>query len=584
MSLTDVQLHLVESFDDAMAFMRWLGERHENDAIAVDTETGGLEWWKQPLRLVQFGDTQHGWALGWGDWAGLVRDVMRNYEGNFVLHNSKFDRHFLARENVELPIERTQDTMLMAHVINPARSIGLKNLATALIHPVAKEGERRMKQAMRSAGWGFDTVPIDFGPYWQYGALDAVLTAHLYDKFVPQVRGSFSDIYDLELAVSDVLWRMEQNGARIDLGYVSKKHQEMDEYTTRLRKWVFDQFGVENATSNQQVIDRLLQDGVSLTKKTKKGNISLDKEVLEGLHGVHPLADAVLNIRNTEKLAGTYFKNFEEMADGEYLHPSIRQVGARTGRMSVSAPALQTLPRGSIVRDAFIPREDNSLILIDYSQVEMRVFAHFANESGMIDAIRNGVDLHTFVCRELYDIPADQDPPREKRQITKNANFSKVYVAGVSTFARTAGIAEAEAKEFLAMYDERFPGVRAFHKTVERMANDRYLSEGEAYVTTPYGRRHPCDPDKLYKLVNYLIQGTCADLLKDKLVQLDAAGLSEYMILPVHDEVIFDAPTEEATEIKKTAEAIMREVDKFSVPLDVDGKIVGRWGDAYRES
>ena len=582
MSLTDVQLHLVETFEDAQAFMRWLGERHTHDAIAVDTETGGLEWWRQPLRLVQFGDMTHGWAMAWDDWAGLVRQVMREYDGHFILHNSKFDRHFFKQQGIDVQVSRVQDTMLMAHVINPVSSIGLKNLATRLIHPAAKEGERQMKQAMRSAGWKFDTVPITFGPYWQYGALDTVLTAHLYDKFVPQVRGSFSDIYDLELAVSDVLWRMEQNGARIDLGYVNKKHQEMDEYSKRLRAWAFEQYGVENATSNQQVIDRLLQDGVTLTKKTKKGNISLDKEVLESLHGVHPLADAVLNIRNTEKLANTYFKNFEEMADGEYLHPSIRQVGARTGRMSVSAPALQTLPRGSIVRDAFIPHDDNSLLLIDYSQVEMRVFAHFANEQGMIDAIRNGVDLHTFVCRELYDIPEDQEPPREKRQITKNANFAKVYVAGVNTFAKTAGIEVGEAKKFLDMYDERFPGVRRFHQTVEDTAMTRYTKEGAAYITTPYGRRHPCDPDKLYKLVNYLIQGTCADLLKDKLVQLDAAGLGEYMILPVHDEVIFDVPTAEVEEVKKTAEEIMHEEEKFSVPLGVDGKIVRRWGDAYR--
>lgn len=580
-ALEDVELHLVDSFAEAERFMRWLGERR--DVLAIDTETGGLEWWREPLRLVTIGDARDGWAIGWEDWAGLVKDAIQRYDdGPLVMHNMKFDTHFLEVNGVQVPRGRLEDTMLMAHLLDSTQSVALKSLSARLIDPRAGGNQQVLKEAMRQQGWTWATIPVDFETYWLYGALDAVLTARLYEQMKPQVDASFRGIYELELASTMVLTNMERRGLRIDREYVQRQLIAAEAWVEQTCAWVHQTYGVENVNSNPQLIRALQADGAPLTQRTEKGNLKLDEDVLHSLE--HPLANAVVQIRKVAKVANSYFKNFLEMADGDVLHPSVHPVGARTGRMTVTGPALQTLPRGPVVRDAFIPRDGSRLVLADFDQVEMRVFAHFAREQGMIEAIRSGVDLHTYVCRELYQIPADQTPPREKRQITKNANFAKVYVAGVATFARTAGIPENDARAFLATYDGRFPGVRQFHAQVQQLAQERAASEGHAYVTTPFGRRHHADADKAYKLVNALIQGTCADLLKAKLVELDAAGFGDAMLLPIHDEVIFDIAAEDALEARGQIEHVMGERVRFAVPLSVHAEVVERWGDAYRDA
>lgn len=578
-TLDDVELHLVDSFAEAERFMHWLGERR--DVLAVDTETGGLEWWREPLRLGTIGDAQDGGALGWGDWAGVVKDALSRYtNGPIVMHNMKFDTHFLEVNGVQLDRSRLEDTMLMAHLLDSTQSVALKSLSARLIDPRAGGNQSVLRDAMRQQGWTWATIPVDFETYWTYGALDAVLTARLYEQMKPQVDAQYRGIYELELASTLVLTNMERKGLRIDLEYIRRQLSAAEAWIAQTCQWVADMYGVENVNSNPQLIKALQADGAPLTQRTEKGNLKLDEDVLRSLD--HPLAGSVVEIRKVAKVANSYFKNFIEMADGDVLHPSVHPVGARTGRMTVTGPALQTLPRGPVVRDAVIPRDGSRLVLADFDQVEMRVFAHFANERGMIDAIRSGVDLHTYVCRELYGIPADQAPPREKRQITKNANFAKVYVAGVATFARTAGIPENDARAFLATYDQRFPGVRQFHASVQQLAQQRAATEGGAYVTTPFGRRHHAPADKAYKLVNALIQGTCADLLKQKIVELDAAGYGDAMLLPIHDEIIFDVTAEAALAERDEIEHVMGERERFAVPLSVHAEVVERWGDPYR--
>lgn len=583
MSLDDVQIHYVDSLDTADRFMHWLGERRE--VLAVDTETGGLEFWREPLRLVTFGDTRQGWAVSWHDWAGLVKEAITKYDHTpVVMHNMKFDFLFLEHNGVKLRRDLLDDTMLMAHVLNPTQPVALKSLSSRLIDSRAAGGQRILSEAMRKQGWTWRDVPTDFEPYWTYGALDAVLTAKLYELFRPEITAHHKSIYDLELASTLVLADMERRGVRVDLEYTSRKFAEAERWVSDTASYIRQTFGIDNPNSNEQVIQRLLDDHVPLTARTDKGNVKLDEEVLASLS--HPLAKSVLDIRKTTKIANTYFKNFIELADGDIIHPSIRAVGARTGRMSITSPALQTLPRGPVVRDAFVAREDHRMLLVDFDQVEMRVFAHFAQERAMIDAILSGVDLHNFMCRKIYGIP-DEVPESDvkndpRRQVTKNANFAKIYGGGIATFARTAGIAEGEARTFMASYEGQFPGVKQFHMQVEQKAKERFAAEGQAFVTTPYGRRHPVELDKTYKLVNYLIQGTCADLLKSKLVELDNAGFGDYMVLPVHDEIVFDVPGDLVNEAAPEIERTMTEVQKFVVPLTAGVDIVDRWGDKYR--
>lgn len=576
--MENVQFHLVETLDDANDLARWLGQRR--DALAVDTETSGLSFWSDDLRLVQLGDTETGWAVPWERWGGLVVDLLKKYEDPFVLHHAKFDLHFLEPRGVQIPRHRIDDTMLAAHVLDSERSVALKRLSSTLIHPAAAAGQKTLDDEMRKNGWTWGTVPVDFPPYWVYAALDVVLTARLWEQFKDRIHQQHAAIYELELACQWVLLDMETRGARIDTDYCEMKLLELEDFVRRTEEEVQRVYGITNLSSNDQVARALISDGCKWSKTTKTGRPSLDEEVLVSLQ--HPLANAVLSARRQKKIAHTYFAGFLARHHDGLLHPSINQLGAKTGRMSVSDPPLQTLPRGDVVRDAFIAGPENRLLLCDYLQMELRVFAAYAQEEAMLAAIRNGTDLHDFVTRLIFHLEESVEVKgTHQRDVTKNANFAKVYGAGTWKFSKTAGITEDEAKAFMARYEEMFPGVRRFQDRIQDELEGRLRSEGRAYVQTILGRRVFVEADMLYKGINYLIQSGCANILKRALVELDNAGVGPYLVLPIHDEVLLEVPEQELEEVEQTVRQVMTVDDLFTVPLDVSTKIVERWGNAY---
>lgn len=570
MGLEGVQVKLLETVDDAQEFMTWLGERRP--VLGFDTETEGLQWWRMKCRLAQFGDAMTGWAIPFERWSGVVEEALAKYEGPLTGHNIRFDLRFMDHHGINVNQAQVHDTMLQANALWPNQRLALKWLATKHIDPRAAAGEAALSDAMSGGGWTWATVPVNLPAYWSYGALDTVLTARMHELMMPMLeQQNLVDVYELECAVSQVLFKMETRGARINVPHCHKQYELLTEYAKEARAYVLSTWGI-SPTSKDEVISFLAGQGYEFRKRTKGGAIALDEDVLRSMQ--HPVTELILNIRRAEKLASTYFSNFIDLVDDQsMLHCSVRQVGARTGRMSITEPALQTLPRDNkTVRNAFIPiDDDHRIVTIDYKQIEMRIFAHFAGEQEMIRQIKDlGVDLHTAVARVIYGIPDDQMPPPHLRQITKNANFAKVYGAGAKKFALTAGISEEEGVAFYSTYDAMFPRVKAFQRELANVAQGRYASEGRAYVHAPSGRLHVADEDTLYKLVNYLVQGTAADVLKQKLVQLDLCGFGDYMFLPVHDEVLFDFPADDAVELSHEASEIMVDRKSFQVPLEVD--------------
>ncbi len=568
----DVRVNLIECFDDAAEMMRWLGERRE--VLAFDTETEGLHFWRQKCRLAQFGDSQTGWAIPFERWSGVVEEVFRRYQGPITGHNLRFDARFMDHHGIDIGLHRCHDTMLACNALWPDQRMGLKEVAVKRLNSHAADGEARLHEDMAKGGWTWATVPIDLPSYWAYGALDAIWSAQIHEQVQPMldaegVRG----VYELECAVSDVLFKMETRGAYIDIAFCEQKYSELMDYAEELRNWCSKHYGISPGSPGEVAL-RLQHEGVQLMKRTRGGKPALDEDVLSRLD--HPLAQAVLSYRRAVKIASTYFYNFLKLQDNGVLHCSVRQVGARTGRMSITEPALQTLPRdANLVRSAFVPSDGNKLVSIDYEQIEMRIFAHFSGETEMIKRIKSGVNMHTAVAQVIFGI---EDVPTHLYQITKNANFAKVFCAGAKKFAQTAGITEEEAVNFYANYEQTFPGVREFQKNVLNVAQQRYREEGRAYVRAPSGRLHVADQDTAYKLVNYLIQGTAADVLKQKIVALDACGFGEYMVLPVHDEIIFSFKADEAIELTQEARAVMEDHESFTVPLTVDASPpMDRW-------
>lgn len=601
--LSSVNLELVDSVEKAQEFLRWLGERRPHNAIAVDIETGEIPGrnkkdafspWHGKIRLVQVGDGQNGWSIPWERWSGVFYQGMSQFEGLIICHNIAFEaKWFAVATDWELPWGRAHDTMIMSRIINPLITAKLKDLSAIYIDRKAAALQEQLDIGMAKNGWTWGTVPIEYEPYWLYGALDTVLTARLWEMFYDQCGpdGPYYKPYELEMAARKIATRMEINGARVDLDYSKDKYEELIDYTERTKLWFYNKYNA-SMTSNQQLVKVFEKLGAEIQTLTPSGQKSASKDEIdrlyaEGNEDVRNLADIVLKQRKADKLASTYFLNFTEKNVDGILHPQINTLAARTSRMSITEPALQTLPKGDdVVRRAFIPKdEDHVIITSDLDQVEFRMFATLSKDQNLIDlflrADREGSDPFTEIGRQVYQDPNMQKSDK-RRGLIKGVVYGRLYGAGVAKQAITAGVPREQMQAVSDSFDLNYPGMAAFQRQVNEVGQRRYQTEGQGYVHTWTGRRIPCDEDRTYTLVNYLIQGGAAEIFKSNLIKLDQANLTDYLIVPVHDEIVLQAPRSEAEEVKKTVIECMTTTEGWDVPLtaDADGPLEN-WGEKY---
>lgn len=582
-----VNCSLVRTMSDAQQFLEWLGQRR--DVLGLDTETGGFDHVKHELRLFQFGDLHRGWAIPWHRWSGLIIEALRRYDGPVALHNSPFDVKFTQQNAPELgpwPWDRTNDTLTIAHLIDPLRSKNLKAFGAMHIDPSAATASKDLKEAMVINKWDWDTVPWDFRPYWFYAAMDPVITAHVFAKYGNQtINGSSRAAYGLEMGTLRVITNMMRKGALVDLDYCSQKKDELVLYAQQMRNYISATYGVRSEWSAAQIVRAFDDLGWAMPPVyTNSGQQSTEKEVLEMID--HDLARYILGIRKISKQLGPYFNNFLSMADGfNRIHPTIWSMGTRTGRQSVEKPALQQLPKKDpTVRHAFVPSEGHVLITIDADQIEARLCAHFSQDPGMIEAFHGTDDFFVALARQIFEDPdLGQDDPR--RSLTKNTIYGDIYGAGVEKMAHTSRVSAAHMAQFVAAFNDRFPGVKRLQNALNDIGASRRRGEGEAYIITPYGRRLATDEDQDYALLNYLIQGHASEILKRCLVALDASGFGDFMILPVHDEIVMEVPEELAEEVLRTAISIMDDYTNYAVPITWSGEICpSSWGSKYERS
>jgi DNA polymerase-1 len=601
--LTGIQLDLVDNVDKAQEFLRWLGERRPHNAISIDTETGekpgrpradALSPWHGDLRLVQVGDGMHGWSIPWDEWNGVFYEAMRKFDGPIVCHNIAFEaRWFAVKSKWEIPWERAHDTMIMAHIVDPLGSGALKSLASQHVDPMAAHLQSKLDESLAANGWTWGTVPTNFEPYWAYGALDTVITMRLWEMFWDKCgpEGPYHRAYELEMGARKVVTRMELNGARVDVEYSKKKYEELLDYTEKTKLWAFNRYGA-SISSNVQLVRIFEGLGADIDEYTPSGQKSASKDQLKklmitGNEEVRELADIVLQQRKADKLANTYFLNFINKNVDGFVHPSVKTLGARTSRMSITDPALQTLPKGdATVRRAFIPKdEDHVMITSDLDQVEFRMFASLSQDQNLIDLFNNadatGSDPFTDIGRQVYQDPTMQKSDK-RRGLIKGVVYGRLYGAGVAKQALTAGVPEHQMREVSDSFDINYPGMSLFQKHIDNIGQKRFREEGQGYVHTWTGRRIPCDDDRTYTLVNYLIQGGAAEIFKSNLLKLDQADLTDYLIVPVHDEIVLQAPRGEAEEVMKVVRECMTTREGWSVPLtaDVDGPLEN-WGAKY---
>lgn len=578
--LDHVRLHLVETLAEANELNEWvLHGPMQHGKMAVDTEGTGLSPERDHVRMVQLGDMNEGWAIPWERWSGLYADVMARYQGQITMQNAPFDTAFLDKMGVPPDRSRIRDVRPMAHLNEPHMPTGLKSQAERHIDRTSRDAQKDLDDAIKRLGWG--GVPVTFGPYWQYAALDTVLTAHLEDFHSQSVPWHG---YEVENSVQFVLEQMMRRGIAVDLDYARAKSQEFQSYCARAREWVLSEYGIAIG-SNLKIIEILQSQGYEFDKLTTSGALALDKEVLGGID--HPLAQTVLRHRQISKLDSTYLNHYLTQHINGVIHPSINSLGARTGRKSVSDPNFQNLPRvsehnraASVVRNCVVSRPGHTLLFCDKDQIEMRVLAHLSQDPALIAAFHSPTDFFVSLAQMVFQdqtIVYKKDP---RRQLVKSVGYGEIYGAGVDKLAQTAGVPFAMASEAKNRWNESFPGVASFKAAVMTEAMNNKRVHGESFVVCPLsGRRHVADRGKEYALVNYLVQGMAAFLFKTKILELDAAGLGPYMILPVHDEIILDVPDDKVAWAVQILVQVMNDATLLSVPISSGVAYGKRWGE-----
>ncbi len=600
MALGNPRFHLVETIDDVNACLDWLSSQ-TGTHIGCDTESTGLSKIHDRVRLVQFGDLHDGWAIPIDRWWGLIAEIIDRWirgGGRFVFHHAKFDIAMLRNHDINIPVHLCDDTMALAHIADPGVSIGLKQQSARHVDPRAASMQGQLDEVMLTSGHTWATIPIQaegtYAVYWIYACLDPIITMHLWNHY-QYILKQAPKAYDLELSTFWIADKMESRGVCVDRPYAEEKRTELLGVFEDCTKRGHDEFGVD-LSSKKQVIARLERDRANLWKRTPSGNDwALDKEALKGVD--HPLVHLLQLRTRVEKLGSTYLRNFIDGSafDGR-IHASINTLGfkegdasafgVKTARMSMSEPNLQNLPRADksdplsiIVRNCIVSSPEHSFLFFDLDQIELRIMAHLSRDPGLIEALLADDDFFMLLTRKVYqDETSMKSDPR--RSTIKSYMYATNYGAGLDRLATTTGRPLSEIEELDKGINASYPGIKQFHAGVQNAAMKRYREEGTAYVVSPMtGRRYASkNLSKLYQLVNHLIQGWAAEIFKTMALELDAAGLGDYLALFIHDEIGVDVPDEMLPEAIEIMGGVMNNDKILSLPITSGGAVAKKWG------
>lgn len=568
--------------------------------LGLDTETTGLNIYSPDygLRLVQFGNAREAWVLRADLFADVIVRALRQPRA-FTVHNALFDLKVIDRHlgvTIEELADRVFDTRILAHLIDPrdpsegGAGLSLKPLSAIHVDEEAPDTQAGLHAVFRSLGLtketGWAGIPIDNETYVRYAGLDVILGTRLFYELAPIVKDlGLADLSRFEHHFSSLLAIMSRKGVKLDVPYIGRLRDDLreEEETFRL---VAARYGVDNVNSTAQVAEALAAMGETLEERTASGLVKVDKAVLLPLADLtmswerieartpNPLADAVLRTKRASKWQTSYVDAFLNLRDSDdRLHASIGGLQARTARMSVSSPPLQQLPSGDWrVRRAIVADDGQKMIASDYDQIELRVLAALADVKGMKDAIAAGEDLHGYTAKLVYG----ENYTKQHRKLMKGVGFGKVYGGGAPTLARQTGAPLEDVKRAVADYDRVYPEVKRYAARLQRRAEF-----GRREVVTVSGRHLPLDRDRLYAATNYVVQSTSRDILAQAIVDLFDAGLGDHLLLPIHDEILAQAPDEDADELARELGRVMSSTF-YGVPLTSTGEVTGRsWGSAY---
>jgi len=592
---------------DWPAFDAWMAKLQAAELVAIDTETSSLDEMKAEIVGISFSVTP-----GEAAYVPLAHDYpdapeqlprdevlarMKPWLEDAGRHklgqHIKYDRHVFANHGIEVQ-GYVHDTMLQSYVLEVHKPHGLASLAERHTGRTGIDYEDLCGKGAHQIP--FSQVAIDKAA--EYSCEDSDQTLDVHRVLWPQLQADerLKFIYELEIASSETLYRIERNGVLIDAGALASQSHELGQRIVALEQQAYEIAGQPfNLGSPKQIGDIFFNKlGLPVVKKTPSGAPSTDEEVLEKLAEDYPLPAKILEHRGLSKLKSTYTDKLAQMAlprTGR-VHTHYAQAVAVTGRLSSNDPNLQNIPvrttEGRRIREAFIAPEGRVIASADYSQIELRIMAHISGDEALLRAFNEGIDVHRATAAEVFGSTPEQ-VSSEQRRYAKVINFGLIY--GMSSFglARNLGIDNTAAKSYIDRYFARYPGVKNY------MDETRASAKEKGYVETVFGRRlylpeirSPNGPRRgaaERAAINAPMQGTAADLIKLSMnaVQkaLDAQGLDTKMIMQVHDELVFEVPEAEVDWVRAEVPRIMAGVAELKVPLLAEIGFGPNWEKAH---
>jgi DNA polymerase-1 len=595
--------HFYQHVDSPFSRKLLLKKLMEQTSVCFDTETTGLKALEVELIGIAFS-----YEIGKGYYVSFPEDLAETkalleefrpfFESNIekIGHNLKYDIKVLS--NYEIPVKgKLFDTMIAHYLINPDMRHNMDILAETYLNyqPVSitdligKKGKNQL--SMR-------TVPI--AEQTEYAVEDADITFQLKQLFTGELeRGNVTKLFnDIELPLVSVLTAMEIEGININIDFLNKLSVTLTADINRLEKNIYEQAGEEFNIASPKQLGIVLFEKMELVKKPKKtktGQYATGEDILSFLAKEHEIIRNIQEYRQYKKLQSTYVDALPNEVNPKTgrIHTQYMQAVAATGRLSSNNPNLQNIPirteRGKEVRKSFIPRDENHVLLAaDYSQIELRIIAALSEEENMMEAFKNGEDIHASTAAKVFNVPLEE-VTREQRSNAKTVNFGIVY--GVSAFglSNQTDLSRSEAKELIDTYYETYPKLKAYMSAQVDFARENGYVETvlnrRRYLKDINSRNAMVRSGAERNAVNAPIQGSAADIIKLAMINIHnrfkKEGFKSKMLLQVHDELVFDAHKEELEIIKPIIKYEMENAFKMSVPLDVEVGIGENWLQAH---
>ncbi|WP_100628782.1 DNA polymerase I [Algoriphagus formosus] len=529
----------------------------------------------------------------------ILEELKPFFENESILkigQNIKYDLLVLKNYGIEVK-GALYDTMLAHYLIEPEGKHGMDVLAEQYLNYKPVSITELIGKKGKNQG---NMRDVDEDTVTAYAAEDADITLRLKEKFDPTLKENELEklFYEVENPLIPVLTDMEFEGVRIDTDSLAELSKSLETESQEIEKRVYELAGVKFNLASPKQLGDVLFEKLKLdpkAKKTKTGQYATGEEILSKLAGEHEIARAILDYRQMVKLKSTYVDALPTMINEKTgrIHTTYNQFVAATGRLSSINPNLQNIPirtdRGREIRKAFVPRDENHVLLAaDYSQIELRIMAAFSKDESMIEAFKNGRDIHATTAAKIFQAPLEE-VTSDMRRKAKTANFGIIY--GISAFglSQRLSIPRGEAKEIIDAYFKEFPAVKAYMDgVIEKARTDEFVETilgRRRYLRDINSRNQTMRGFAERNAINAPIQGSAADLIKVAMIRvhdwMKKEKLKSKMILQVHDELVFDAHRDEVELLKKEVPKLMSEAIDLPVPIEVEVGLGNDWLEAH---